>query len=75
VNELSEQSNRPESAQPSAAGVVRVDAILATLTALEDRPVDDHVELFEAAHAVLRDVLSGPDRGELEGASDATGPV
>lgn len=35
-----------------------VDAVLASLEALQDQPVEEHVAVFEAAHDRLRAVLS-----------------
>jgi hypothetical protein len=43
-----------------------VDAVLASLEALQDKPVDEHAAVFEAAHDRLRAVLS-------EGAEAPTG--
>lgn len=39
-----------------------VDRELARLNELDDLPVAEHVERFEAVHAVLADALSGVDR-------------
>ena len=38
----------------------RLDAVLAGLDGLEERPVEEHVPLLEAAHTVLREALEGP---------------
>ena len=35
-----------------------VDEVLRTLEGLEDRPVEEHVAVFEAAHEALRAALS-----------------
>jgi hypothetical protein len=35
-----------------------VDAVLASLEALQDKPVEEHAAVFEAAHDRLRAVLS-----------------
>ena len=40
-------------------GNVTVDAVLASLEGLEDRPVSEHVEVFEHAHEQLRRALDG----------------
>lgn len=49
----------PDSA-PSAAptGNADVDAVLASLEGLEDRPITEHVAVFEQAHDRLRGALS-----------------
>ena len=41
-------------------GNEQVDAALASLDGLEERPVDEHVAVLEQAHAALRDALSRP---------------
>jgi hypothetical protein len=38
-------------------GNAEVDQVLARLDDLTDLPVDQHVAVFEAAHAALRDAL------------------
>ncbi|WP_159081635.1 hypothetical protein [Nocardioides sediminis] len=43
-----------------ATGVGEVDAVLATLDRLADRPVAEHVEVFEKAHERLRRALDTP---------------
>ena len=40
-------------------GNVTVDAVLGSLEGLEDRPVSEHVEVFEHAHEQLRRALDG----------------
>ncbi len=45
-------SGDPTSGHPT------VDAVLGSLEDLGDRPVDEHVEVFEQAHAQLRALLS-----------------
>jgi hypothetical protein len=51
----------PESSghQSTATGHPQVDAVLASLDTLSELPVDQHVGVFEAAHAGLREALSG----------------
>lgn len=41
-------------------GVSEVDAVLASLDGLDDRPVAEHVEVFEKAHERLRRALDTP---------------
>jgi len=50
-----------EPTQP-ATGHEAVDAVVASLTALDDLPVADHVAVFERAHETLRRALT--DAGE-----------
>jgi hypothetical protein len=56
----SQQSPAPEQApeQAPATGDDRVDAVLASLSDLDDRPVTEHVSVFEDAHDRLRDALA-----------------
>jgi hypothetical protein len=49
-------ADRPHSAP--AAGNPVVEAVLASLDGLEERPVGDHVAIFEAAHEQLRAALA-----------------
>jgi hypothetical protein len=44
-----------------STGNPQVDAVLRSLDTLPDRPVAEHVAVFEAAHAGLRDALSDRD--------------
>ena len=48
-----------ESAEPVRTGVAEVDAVLDSLEALDDRPVDEHPAVYEAAHDQLRRSLDG----------------
>lgn len=43
-----------------STGVVEVDAVLASLHGLADRPVAEHVAVFEQAHDRLRRALDAP---------------
>lgn len=45
-------------AQPAETGHAGVDAVVASLDALDDAPVADHVAVFEQAHDSLRRALS-----------------
>jgi hypothetical protein len=48
-------------AEPVRTGDARVDAVLAALDGLDDRPVSEHAVVFEQAHEQLRSALE-PDR-------------
>lgn len=51
--------------EPIRTGVERVDAVVDAVAGLEDRPVDEHVAVFESAHDELRRTLdSQPDEAE-----------
>jgi hypothetical protein len=43
-----------------ATGVGEVDAVLASLDGLAERPVSEHVAVFEQAHERLRRALDAP---------------
>lgn len=45
---------------PGSTGVAEVDAVLASLDGLADRPVAEHVAVFEQAHDRLRRALDAP---------------
>ncbi|WP_182526751.1 hypothetical protein [Nocardioides dongkuii] len=42
-------------------GVEQVDAVLAAIAQLEERPIEEHVGVFEAAHEQLRRALDVPN--------------
>lgn len=48
----------------TGTGLPQVDAVLESLTTLADLPVDEHVAVFEAAHAGLRATLSDAGSGQ-----------
>ncbi len=49
-----------EPVQPVRTGVERVDAVVDAVSGLADRPVDEHVAVFETAHDELRRTLDSP---------------
>jgi hypothetical protein len=58
-----------------------VDEVLRALQQLDDRPVEEHVPVFEEAHEALRRTLASadvepaddPDEGRAAGAGDGPG--
>ena len=46
--------------EPVRTGVERVDAVVDAVSGLADRPVDEHVAVFESAHDELRRTLDAP---------------
>ncbi len=57
--------------QPETTGVASVDQVLSDVAAVADRPVSDHVEVFERAHEQLRRALDArpePSPGGGQGA-------
>lgn len=57
---MEEQPAAPET--PTSTGVEQVDAVLQQVVDLSDRPVSEHVAVFERAHEQLRRALDAqPD--------------
>ena len=50
-------SEGSEGATEHTTGLTRVDTVLESVAALEDRPVEEHVAVFEEAHEQLRRAL------------------
>jgi hypothetical protein len=51
-----------EVATEHTTGLASVDAVVESVAALEDRPVEEHVAVFEEAHEQLRRALDdAPD--------------
>ena len=48
-------------------GDPELDALLDQVASLDDRPVDEHVAVYEAAHEQLRTALDPPESGEAGG--------
>ncbi|RFS84080.1 hypothetical protein D0T12_18095 [Actinomadura spongiicola] len=51
----------PAAPPPDPTGDPRVDAAVARLTELAGRPVPEHVEIFEAVHQRLQELLASAD--------------
>lgn len=49
-----------EAPVPPTTGIDAVDAVLADVAALADRPLTDHALVFDGAHAQLRRTLDEP---------------
>lgn len=52
-------------------GVASVDQVLTEVAAVADRPVSDHVEVFERAHDQLRRALDARPEPPADGEQDA----
>jgi len=50
---------QPHTPEPVRTGVADVDAVLDSVEALSERPVEEHPAVFEAAHEQLRRCLDG----------------
>jgi hypothetical protein len=67
-------SEQPQ--EPVRTGVREVDAVITAVEQLEDRPVEEHVGVFETAHDRLRRALdepAGTDGAATDGADAPTG--
>jgi hypothetical protein len=51
-------SVEPTEASVALTGLPEVDSVLESLHSLSELPVEQHVAVFEAAHAGLRDALN-----------------
>ena len=56
----SQETSGPTTGTP-LTGNEQVDAVLRSLGRLDGLPVDEHVAVFESAHAGLREALDGRD--------------
>ena len=56
--EAVDATTRDDGPADRATGHPEVDQVLASLAELEDRPVSEHVAVFESAHDRLRGALS-----------------
>lgn len=52
---------------PETTGVASVDQVLAEVATVADRPVSDHVEVFERAHDQLRRALDARPEPATDG--------
>jgi hypothetical protein len=64
-----QSGDRPVRPEVPSTGHPAVDAVLASLAALEDAPVHEHVAVFESAHESLRRALDEAGQ-EPESAAD-----
>ncbi len=56
ITEPADAAEQPAD-EPIRTGVERVDDVVDAVASLADRPVDEHVEVFESAHDELRRTL------------------
>lgn len=52
--------------ESGGSGDAEVDAVLGSLRGLDDRPVVEHVAVFEQAHETLRRALAGAGQGNVQ---------
>lgn len=52
---------------PETTGIAAVDQVLADVAAVADRPVSDHVGVFERAHEQLRRALDAMPEPATDG--------
>ena len=66
VHESTDAAPEPAD-EPVHTGVERVDAVIDKVSGLAERPVDEHVAVYEDAHDELRRTLDSPSE-ESDGA-------
>lgn len=60
---------------PVRTGVPRVDEVLAAVEELEERPIEEHVGVFETAHTQLRRALDADPATDVPPGSSPTDPA
>ena len=65
---VEDRSSEPEPTEPHPTGVAEVDAVVESLSGLDERAVAEHVAVFEQAHESLRRALA--HAGETASAGD-----
>ena len=60
------QDEQPAPELRGGTGHETVDAVVASMAGLDDRPVEEHLAVFEHAHEALRRTLSGAG-SEIDG--------
>lgn len=70
-----EQDGEPEPVTPERVrtGSDRVDEVIRAVEALEDRPIEEHVGVFESAQVQLRRALDDPGDDDVEHPDDHPG--
>jgi hypothetical protein len=48
-------------AEPVRTGLDDVDTVIAAVQGLEERPIEEHIGVFETAHELLRRALDGQE--------------
>jgi hypothetical protein len=74
VPEPDQQAGEPEPHAPERVrtGTDRVDEVIRAVEELEERPIEEHVGVFESAQVQLRRALDDPgDEGQVGGAEHA----
>jgi len=59
-----EPETEPPEPERVRTGVAGVDEVIAEVEGLEERPIEEHVGVFEAAHDRLRRALDDPEPAE-----------
>ena len=57
---MTEEPERHD-AEPVRTGLDHVDTVLAAVEGLEERPLEEHIGVFETAHELLRRALDGQE--------------
>ena len=57
---MTEEPERRD-AEPVRTGLDNVDTVIAAVEGLEERPLEEHIGVFETAHELLRRALDGQE--------------
>jgi hypothetical protein len=57
---MTEEPERHD-AEPVRTGLADVDTVIAAVEGLEERPLEEHIGVFETAHELLRRALDGQE--------------
>jgi len=61
-------------AEPVRTGLDNVDTVIAAVEGLEERPLEEHVGVFETAHELLRRALDGQESTAAPQADEQSRP-
>lgn len=65
--------SEPQAAASTSGPESPVEQAVRRLDGLQDRPAEEHVEVYETVHADLRRALDGQDDGPGVGADETSG--
>jgi hypothetical protein len=67
VSDVSELGHSSDSSETPSGGSAAVDRALERLTELDERPLSEHADVFDAVHRELQDALSQAAADGAEG--------
>ena len=60
MTEVPQPGSSATTAAPVTTGIASIDSVLDLVAGLDERPLEEHAPVFEAAHAELRRALDDP---------------